>query len=136
METKEMFSLLLPFYDFLFCKVVPWGFRKLLNWIKNTYNNPDIYITENGCADPEIFNDTIRISYHTQYLEALLEAINLDNVAVKGYAIWSLMDNFEWKYGYSYRYGLHYVNFSDPQLERTPKASVNFYKNVIINRTV
>ncbi|XP_018320184.1 myrosinase 1-like [Agrilus planipennis] len=116
--------------------IVPWGLRKLLTWIKNTFNNPIIHITENGTPDSGGLEDNIRVSYYGSYLEAVLEAINEDNVDVRSYTAWSLMDNYEWKYGYAYRYGIHSVNFSDPDRPRTPKLSVSFYKDLIANRTV
>lgn len=58
-------------------------------------------------------------------------AVTIDNVKVRGYTAWSLMDNFEWASGYTERFGLHYVNFSDPQKSRTPKASAYFYKDLV-----
>ncbi|XP_025830269.1 myrosinase 1-like isoform X1 [Agrilus planipennis] len=116
--------------------IVPSGFRKLLTWIKNTYNNPIVYITENGYGDNGELDDYVRVSYYGSYLEALLEAINEDNVNVRGYSAWSLMDNFEWKSGYTWRYGIYSVNFTDPNRPRTAKLSATFYKNVIANRAV
>lgn len=58
-------------------------------------------------------------------------AIRLDGIDVRGYTAWSLMDNFEWARGYSERFGLHYVNFSDPARPRTPKASARYYRSII-----
>lgn len=60
-------------------------------------------------------------------------AIRLDGVNVRGYTAWSLMDNFEWARGYTERFGLHYVNFTDPERPRTPKESARFFKKLIEN---
>lgn len=115
--------------------VVPWGCRKLLEWINNRYGNPDIYITENGFA----CNDTLqdgkvedhdRIEYYQSYLEACHEAIN-KGVKLKGYFAWSLFDNFEWASGYSQRFGLNYIDYNT--LKRIPKASANWFSDVVGN---
>lgn len=83
-------------------KKVPWGLRKLLNWIKETYNDPEILITESGWSDAKDdgLNDDKRIGYFRDYVNNVMKAVLLDNVTVKGYAVWSLMDNFEWANGY------------------------------------
>ncbi|XP_025830274.1 myrosinase 1-like isoform X1 [Agrilus planipennis] len=117
-------------------EVAPWGFRKVLVWLKNTFNDPEIFVTENGYCDLGDMDDKRRISYYGQYLEALLEAIYIDNVTVFAYTTWSLMDNYEWNLGYTYKYGIYYVNFSDPNRPRIPKSSAHFIKNVYGNRTV
>lgn len=52
---------------------------------------------------------------------------------VKGYTAWALLDTFEWVHGYNERFGLHYVNFSDPDRPRTPKLSASFYRDLILN---
>lgn len=85
-------------------KVVPWGFRNLLNWIKRTYKNPILYVTENGYSDPAVgvgLNDTARIYYYSNYINNMLKAIRLDGCNIGSYTCWSLMDNFEWTRGYS-----------------------------------
>ncbi|EOA36018.1 hypothetical protein CARUB_v100213130mg, partial [Capsella rubella] len=110
----------------------PQGFRRVLNYIKNKYNNPIIYIKENGVYEyddglvsrEEILNDTFRISYHKEHLEQLHKAIIDDGCDVRGYYVWSLLDNFEWEFGYSTRFGLYYVDYKD-NLKRYPKNSVN-----------
>lgn len=53
---------------------------------------------------------------------------------VKGYTAWSLIDNFEWSHGYVERFGLHYVNFSDPERPRVPKLSAGWYRETILRR--
>lgn len=60
-------------------------------------------------------------------------AIRLDGCDVRGYIAWSFLHNFEWTRGFSERFGLHFVNFSDPQRPRTPKLSASFYKSLIEN---
>ncbi|XP_077298459.1 myrosinase 1-like [Arctopsyche grandis] len=116
-------------------KVVPWGFRKLLNWINENYNNPEIMVFENGFSDRDNKDDVDRISYYNGYLNALMDAIE-DGCNVSIYTAWSLMDNFEWLEGYTERFGLYYVDFNDPRRPRTPKASALYYKSVLDSRTI
>ncbi len=113
--------------------VVPWGCNKLLHWIKDRYDNPPVYITENGCSyndqlvDGKV-NDSERVDFFKGYLTACAEAIQ-EGVNLKGYFIWSFMDNFEWASGYTKRFGIHYVDYDT--LERTPKESARWYTKVI-----
>ncbi|XP_076122598.1 lactase-like protein isoform X1 [Alosa pseudoharengus] len=112
---------------------VPWGFRRLLNFIKTQYGNPMIYITENGVSEKMQCTelcDNWRIQYMKDYTNEMLKAIK-DGVDVKGYTAWSLLDKFEWDEGYSERFGLYYVDFKNKNKPRYPKASVQFYKNII-----
>ncbi|MDP5061848.1 MAG: GH1 family beta-glucosidase [Maribacter sp.] len=113
--------------------VVPWGCKKLLHWIAERYDNPDIYITENGCAYPDALvkgevNDVERLEFYKSYLQACQQAIT-EGVQLKGYFAWSFMDNFEWASGYEKRFGLHFVDFDT--LERTPKASAKWFAKAI-----
>ncbi len=115
--------------------ILPWGCRKLIEWISNRYDNPPLYITENGCAlDDQLINgnvnDTVRQEYIESYLAACHKAIE-NGVNLKGYFVWSFMDNFEWALGYSKRFGIHYVNYDT--LERTPKKSALWFAEVIKN---
>jgi len=114
--------------------VVPWGLQKLLEWIHQRYDAPNIIITENGCA----YNDTVdnkgdcrdeqRIVYVEKYLTACHTAIQ-NGVQLKGYFLWSLFDNFEWARGYEKRFGIVHVDFNTQQ--RTPKASAYWYAQVM-----
>lgn len=72
----------------------------MYRWIKNEYNNPNVIITENGWSDEGQVNDTGRIDYMRDHLNAILEARELD-CQVIGYAHWSIIDNFEWGSGYT-----------------------------------
>ncbi|NWR57682.1 LPH hydrolase, partial [Bucorvus abyssinicus] len=114
-------------------KVTPFGFRKLLRWIKEEYNNPPIYVTENGVSERGAlgFNDTWRMHYYRSYINEALKAIVLDGVDLRGYTAWTLMDNFEWAVGFDERFGLYHVNFTDPSLPRRPKASARYYSQII-----
>uniref|UniRef100_A0A8C7ZT09 Cytosolic beta-glucosidase n=1 Tax=Oryzias sinensis TaxID=183150 RepID=A0A8C7ZT09_9TELE len=112
---------------------VPWGFRRLLNFVKTQYGNPTIYVTENGVSEKMLCTelcDDWRIQYFKDYINEMLKAIK-DGVNVKGYTAWSLLDKFEWDEGYSERFGLYYVDFRNKNKPRYPKASVQFYKQVI-----
>jgi len=112
---------------------VPWGMRKVLNWIKDQYNNPEVIITENGYSElnPPQIHDEARISWLTDYIDNVLKAIVIDGCNVKAYTIWSFMDDFEWSGGYTQCFGLINVNFTDPARKRTPKDSYYWYKQLI-----
>jgi len=115
--------------------IVPWGLNKLLHWIDERYNHPKIIITENGCAlNEQVVNgavdDPIRIAFLNEYLRECHRAIQ-DGVQLNGYFIWSFMDNFEWAFGYTKRFGIYYVDYNSGK--RIPKSSANWYKQVIKN---
>ncbi|CAG0901510.1 unnamed protein product [Darwinula stevensoni] len=113
-------------------KLYPQGFRKLLNYIKDRYGNPEVIVTENGSSDTAgNLDDALRVYQLKHYLNQLLKAVKLDGCNVTGYAAWSLLDNLEWGVGYSQKFGLHFVDFSDPERPRTPKKSSRFYRQII-----
>uniref|UniRef100_A0A336M4Z6 CSON012226 protein n=1 Tax=Culicoides sonorensis TaxID=179676 RepID=A0A336M4Z6_CULSO len=115
--------------DWLFS--VPDGLRDLLVYIKNEYDNPEIVITENGWSDGGELEDNGRINYLRSHLHAMLKAIICDDVQVSGYAIWSIIDNFEWLSGYTEKFGLYYIDFNSTELKRVPKKSSKFMQKVI-----
>jgi beta-glucosidase len=94
----------------------------------------ELYITENGCSSSDIpakdgvVYDTDRVMYLRNYLMHLQRA-TAEGIPVRGYFLWSLMDNFEWADGYTNRFGIHYVDYSTQK--RTPKLSAHFYREVI-----
>lgn len=118
-------------------EIYPQGLTDLLLSLKERYANlPPIYITENGAAGDDHYlngevNDEQRVRYFQQHLKALDEAINA-GVQVDGYFAWSLMDNFEWAFGYSQRFGMVYVDY--PTQKRTLKQSAIAYKNMLLER--
>lgn len=117
-------------------RVVPEGIRKLINWIKNEYNNPPIIVTENGYPDLGEKKDLKRVRYYRLYLLEVLKAIHYDKCNVIGYTAWSLMDNFEWFFGYVHKFGLYHVDFADPERPRTAKMSAVFFQRLIEKRSV
>ncbi|XP_077303899.1 lactase/phlorizin hydrolase-like isoform X2 [Lithobates pipiens] len=116
----------------IWLKVTPFGFRRILNWIKEQYNNPPIYVTENGISERGTnLNDKWRDHYFKHYINEALKAVKHDGVDIRGYTAWCLMDNFEWATGYAERFGLYYTNYSDPNLTRIPKESTKYYRKLI-----
>ncbi|WP_433227265.1 GH1 family beta-glucosidase [Actinomadura formosensis] len=109
--------------------VVPDGLRELLTGLRDTYAAalPPILITENGCSarDEPGRPDRDRIAYLDGHLRALHAAIG-DGVDVRGYFVWSLLDNFEWAEGYDQRFGLVHVDYATQK--RTPKASYHWLR--------
>jgi beta-glucosidase len=93
-----------------------------------------LYITENGCAAEDYVNplgevnDSERVSYLHQHLEAAARAIR-DGASLAGYFVWSLLDNFEWGWGYQKRFGIVFVDFGTQR--RIPKSSARFYSEVV-----
>jgi beta-glucosidase len=123
------------FWLFIAPEALYWGPRH----VAKLWGAKEIYVTENGCSssdepapDGKVY-DTDRVTYLRSYLTQLRRA-TAEGVPVRGYFLWSLMDNFEWADGYTNRFGLHYVNY-DTQ-KRTPKLSANFYREVIARNAV
>jgi beta-glucosidase len=116
-------------------EVFPQGLTDILLWTHERYGKLPLYVTENGAAfyDPPTaqngrVDDPLRVEYLRLHLSAILEAIRR-GADVRGYFVWSLLDNFEWALGYAKRFGIVHVDY-DTQ-KRTPKASARFYSEVI-----
>jgi beta-glucosidase len=114
--------------------VRPDGLLNILTRVHSDYTKLPIYITENGAAfndyvDPEGgVDDVERVAFLEAHLRSLREA-TLAGVDVRGYFVWSLMDNFEWADGYSRRFGIVFVDFRTQA--RIPKASARWFRSVI-----
>ena len=116
-------------------EVYPKGLTDILLWVKQRYGALPLYVTENGAAffdPPKVagghLEDPLRIAYLREHLQAVRAAIS-QGVDLRGYFVWSLLDNFEWVLGYSKRFGIVHVDFETQR--RTPKASARFYSAVI-----
>ncbi|XP_074111176.1 myrosinase 1-like [Cotesia typhae] len=86
--------------------------RKLLRRISKYYNVPYILITENGYWDEGALHDTDRAQYYLEHLREVSKLIN-EGLDIRGYFAWSLLDNFEWSFGYMQKYGLFAVDYKD-----------------------
>ncbi|HJX77863.1 GH1 family beta-glucosidase [Glutamicibacter sp.] len=122
-------------------EVNPQGLRVLLNRLNAEYADlPALYITENGASYTDELSsdgtvaDTERCEYIFDHLDAVAGAIE-DGVNVRGYFVWSLLDNFEWAWGYQKRFGIIYVDYETQ--ERIIKDSGRAYAGLIAaNRTM
>ncbi|KAH7653642.1 Beta-glucosidase protein [Dioscorea alata] len=116
--------------------VVPEGMEKIVTYISKTYNNTPIFITENGLSQKsddstskeELLDDTDRIDYLDSYLTFLTRAMR-KGADVRGYFVWSFIDNFEWTFGYTLRFGIYHVDYKTQK--RTPKSSAKWFKDFL-----
>jgi beta-glucosidase len=115
------------------------GLRRILVRLHTEYSVPCLYVTENGAAysdgpgpDGRV-QDARRVSYVRDHLVAVHRAIE-EGANVAGYFLWSLLDNYEWQFGYSKRFGIVWVDYETQR--RTPKASAHFYRDVIAQGAV
>jgi beta-glucosidase len=114
-------------------EIDPSGLYDVLTWVHRDYGPLPIYVTENGAA----FDDTVdedgtipdhdRIAFLDSHFRAVLQAID-GGADVRGYFVWSLLDNLEWAYGYGKRFGLIHVDYATQT--RTPKASARWFAEV------
>ena len=115
-------------------EVYPDALYELLLRVHRDYKPPAIYVTENGAAFTDVrlhdgrVHDPERIDYLDRHVRAVARAA-AEGVPVRGYFVWSLFDNFEWSFGYAKRFGLVYVDY--PTLERVPKDSFYWYRDLI-----
>jgi beta-glucosidase len=119
-------------------EVCPSGLTDTLVRVKDRYGNPPVYVTENGAAfyDPPTVEgddlpDPLRVDYLRRHLAAVHAALQA-GVDVRGYFVWSFLDNFEWALGYSKRFGIVHVDFETQK--RTLKDSARFYARVIASK--
>ncbi|CAN4086650.1 unnamed protein product [Withania somnifera] len=114
--------------------VVPWGLYKAINYVKEHYGNPTMILAENGMdyagniTLPKALHDTKRIDYYRSCLQELKKTV-YEGANVIGYFAWSLLDNFEWRLGYTSRFGIVYIDFNT--LEQYPKISAHWFRKLL-----
>jgi len=115
-------------------EVVPRGLYESLMWVHRTYQPNELRVTENGAAYPDpvgadgVVHDADRQAYLAAHLNAAADALEA-GAPLRGYDVWSYMDNFEWSLGYSKRFGVVHVDYASQQ--RTPKQSARWYQRLI-----
>lgn len=115
-------------------EVYPQGLYDLIMRVSRDYAPPALYVTENGSAFPDVrvHDGSVRDPERQHYLEAHLASCSRaihDGAPLRGYFAWSLLDNFEWAFGYKMRFGLVYVDY--PTQERILKSSATWYRDFI-----
>ncbi|KAG9447398.1 hypothetical protein H6P81_013526 [Aristolochia fimbriata] len=116
----------------------PWGLQRLLEYIKLNYDNPLVFVHENGymavrnssVSSPNDLDDAERAEYIKTYIEGVLESVR-NGSNTRGYFVWSFTDCFELLFGYSSYYGLYQVNFNDAERRRDPRLSAEWYSNFL-----
>ncbi|MDF8264635.1 GH1 family beta-glucosidase [Luteipulveratus flavus] len=119
--------------------VVPDGLREILVTFRERYGDalPPVYVTESGCSFHDVVDehgqvhDERRVAYHREHLDAVAAAVDA-GVDVRGYFVWSLLDNFEWAEGFTERFGLVHVDFETQH--RTPKDSYRWFQQHLATR--
>ncbi|XP_048594758.1 beta-glucosidase 3 isoform X3 [Brassica napus] len=118
--------------------VSPWAMEGVLEYLKQSYGNPPVYILENGRPlkqDLQLQQEDIpRIDYLHAYIGAVLKSIR-NGSDTRGYFVWSFMDLYELLRGYEFSFGLYSVNFSDPYRNRSPKLSAYWYTSFLKGNT-
>lgn len=114
-------------------EIYPEGLTALLTWLHKEYHGVPLYVTENGAAFPDTMvdgavHDPDRIEYVAAHMDAVFDAIDA-GADVRGYFYWSLLDNFEWAWGYGQRFGLVYVDYETQR--RVVKSSGRWYAEAI-----
>ena len=128
-----------PHADFEEWEVNPEGLYRLLVRVSEDYGRPAMYVTENGTPLPDTpgadgrCHDPARVEYLRRHAAAVWQA-QQDGADLRGYFVWSLLDNFEWNLGYSKRFGLVHVDFASQA--RTVKDSGHWYSGVIRENAV
>ncbi|KAL0346882.1 UNVERIFIED_CONTAM: 2-oxoglutarate dehydrogenase complex 2, mitochondrial [Sesamum calycinum] len=123
--------------------IVPYGIRNLILHTKNVYNDPVIYITENGVNEKndrsltiaKAIKDDYRIKFHQDHLAYVKEAID-SGARIKGYFAWSLFDNYEWAEGYLVRFGMFYIDYVNGYTRNNSYGIHNFIRKIFIKQEI
>ena len=109
-------------------EIEPKGLTDAINLVSQYAPDMPLYITENGMASEKSISDPDRIKYYQDHLDVVAKAAQ--TLPIKGYFAWSLLDNFEWAFGYKKRFGLVYVDYETQQ--RTKKDSFKWWQSELV----
>ena len=115
-------------------EIYPQGLNRLVRNLTEQWPLPPIWITENGAADNTGLGtsgdcaDAMRLAYLQSHLDQLAQLVAA-GIDIRGYYVWSLLDNFEWAQGYTQRFGVVHVDYDTQQ--RTPKASAHWLQTLM-----
>jgi len=109
-------------------EIYPEGLTQLLKRVASDYTDLPLYVTENGLADAELFDDQLRVKYYDEHYKAALKA-KQEGVDLRGYFAWSVLDNYEWAEGYDSRFGMVHVDYKTQK--RTPKSSYRAFQKLL-----
>ncbi|XP_065866443.1 beta-glucosidase 11-like isoform X2 [Euphorbia lathyris] len=131
LENRDMMADIAVDYVYLWNSSVP-GLQLALEYLKQVYDNPPVYIHENGLVTERksSLEDISRVNYLESYIGSLLDAVRNGSNA-RGYFTWSFLDVFELLDGYNSSFGLYYVDVNDPELKRYPKLSAHWYSHLL-----
>ncbi len=143
-DPEELFGHVKPDYHGVHLTEMGWevyapGLYDLLVRLQKDYDSPELYVTENGiaCRDDTFAAETIqdddRISYLEEHFRAAHRAMQ-EGVNLRGYQVWSLIDNFEWAHGYSKRFGIVHIDYKTQK--RTLKKSAYWYRDLIADNSL
>ncbi|XBI97953.1 hypothetical protein VPH35_018242 [Triticum aestivum] len=114
---------------------VPEGMEYIVKYVNQRYKNTPVYVTENGYSQhsnntmDELMNDGERVNYLQGYVTCLSSAVR-KGANVRGYFVWSIIDSFEWTYGFTVKFGLYHVDYETQK--RTPKMSAKWYRDFLM----
>jgi beta-glucosidase len=134
-QAKQVYRSYVPRAEFEEFEIWPEGLYKVLKRVKEEYTDLPLYISENGTtlrdtiSEDGCVHDPHRVTYLHDHFAATHQAIT-EGCDVRGYFVWSLLDNFEWGFGFSKRFGIVYVDYTD-NLRRIPKDSAFFLSQTL-----
>jgi beta-glucosidase len=105
-------------------EIEPDALGRVIQFVANDTGDLPLYVTENGMAAASGIDDSDRIDYFKSHTNVVAQQAK--QLPVKGYFAWSLLDNFEWAFGYEKRFGIVHVDYET--MKRTPKGSYNWWK--------